>query len=41
MALGFEDILHKEVDLIDNERLLPFARQAADTDKILICERTG
>lgn len=39
LALGLEDILHKEVDLVDDKGLLPFARQSADSDKVLIYER--
>lgn len=39
MIIDLEDILHKEVDLVEDDRLLPFARQTADKDKILIYER--
>lgn len=40
IALELEDILGKKVDLITEGSLLPFARESAEKDKILIYERT-
>jgi len=37
----YEDLLGCEVDLITDGGLLPFARESADRDKILIYERTA
>lgn len=39
MIVALEDILQKNVDLVEEDRLLPFARKSADKDKILIYER--
>lgn len=39
IALGLEDQIHKKVDLITEGTLLPFAKETADKDKILIYER--
>lgn len=39
MIVALEDILHKTVDLVEDGRLLPFARESADRDKVLIYER--
>ena len=41
IALGLEDLLGKKVDLITEGTLLPFAKETADKDKILIYERTN
>ena len=38
---GLEDILGRKVDLIENGRLMPFAEESANRDKILIYERTA
>ena len=40
MYMDLKDILNREVDLIPEESLLPFAKESADNDKILIYERT-
>lgn len=39
IALGLEDLLGKKVDLITEGTLMPFARESAEKDKILIYER--
>lgn len=39
IALGLEDLIKKKVDLITEGSLLPFAKETADKDKILIYER--
>ena len=39
MMIGLEDILHRNVDLIEDGRLLSFAAQTANKDKLLIYER--
>lgn len=41
MLLDLEDLLQKRVDLVTDKGLLPFARETADRDKILIYERAG
>ncbi len=32
-------LLNRKVDLVEDERILPFAKDSADKDKILIYER--
>lgn len=32
-------LLNRKVDLVEDERILPFAKESADKDKILIYER--
>lgn len=39
MMVGLEDILHRNIDLVEEGRLLPFAYEAAQKDKVLIYER--
>lgn len=39
IALRLEDLLGKKVDLITEGTLMPFARESAEKDKILIYER--
>lgn len=39
ISLALSDAIHKDVDLIEDGRLLPFARESAERDKILIYER--
>ncbi len=39
MMCSLEELIHREVDLIEYDRLLPFAIESADRDKILIYER--
>ena len=41
IALGLQDLLGKKVDLITEGTLLPFAKETADKDKVLIYERAG
>ena len=41
MYMDLKDILNREVDLIPENSLLPFAKKSADRDKILIYERTA
>lgn len=41
MLLDLEDLLKKRVDLVTDKGLLPFARESADHDKILIYERAS
>ena len=39
IMLDLEDILHRKVDLVECDRLLPFAKESANRDKVLIYER--
>lgn len=39
MKLELQDLLHHEVDLVEQDELMPFARQSANRDKLLIYER--
>lgn len=39
IMLNLEDILHRKVDMVEAERLLPFAQESANRDKLLIYER--
>ena len=41
IMLGLEDILHRKVDMVEEGRLLPFAQESANHDKLLIYERKG
>ncbi|MBQ7741430.1 MAG: nucleotidyltransferase domain-containing protein [Bacteroidaceae bacterium] len=41
MYMDLKDLLNREVDLIPEDSLLPFAEKSADRDKILIYERTN
>ena len=41
ITLGLEDLLGKKVDLITEGTLLPFAKETADKDKVLIYERAS
>lgn len=41
MLLDLQDLLQKRVDLVTDKGLLPFARETADRDKILIYERAN
>lgn len=41
MVCDLEDILHKDVDMVVNGSLLPFAVASAERDKILIYERAS
>lgn len=39
MICDLEDLLHKKVDMVVDGTLLPFAKESADYDKVLIYER--
>lgn len=39
MKLELQDLLHREVDLVESDELLPFAQESANRDKFLIYER--
>lgn len=39
MRLDLMDLLHREVDLVTDKGLLPFARESAEHDKKLMYER--
>ncbi len=39
IIVNLSDVLRKQVDLVEEGRLLPFARQNVEHDKILIYER--
>lgn len=39
IMVSLEDIIHRGVDMVEEGRLLPFAKESADNDKILIYER--
>ena len=39
MMMELEDILHRNVDLVEECRLLTFAAKTAQKDKVLIYER--
>ena len=41
IMLGLEDLLHRKVDMVEMNRLLPFAQDTANKDKFLIYERKG
>ena len=41
MHLDLQNILQRPVDLITEKGLLPFARESADRDKILVYERAA
>jgi hypothetical protein len=41
MVSDLRKIVHRHVDLIEDEYLMPFARQTADRDKIKIYERAN
>lgn len=41
IMVNLEDIIKKPVDLVEEDRLLPFAQKSANRDKILIYERKG
>ena len=41
IALGLEDLIGKKVDLITEGTLLPFAKETAEKDKVLIYERAS
>ncbi|MBQ6978630.1 MAG: nucleotidyltransferase domain-containing protein [Paludibacteraceae bacterium] len=39
MKLDLQDLLQREVDLVEQDELLPFAQETANRDKLLIYER--
>ena len=39
MMLGLEDLLHRKVDMVESGRLLPFAQESVNRDKLLVYER--
>lgn len=39
MKMDLQDILHREVDLVERDELMPFAQESANRDKFLIYER--
>ena len=39
MMIGLEDLLHRKVDLVESSRLLPFAQESVNHDKLLVYER--
>ena len=41
MRLDLQDLLAREVDLVTEKGLLPFARESAENDKILLYERAN
>ena len=41
IALDLEDLLGKKVDLVTDGALLPFVRESAEKDKVLIYERAS
>ena len=40
MKQELQDLLHREVDLVESDELLPFAQESANRDKYLIYERS-
>ena len=38
IMLNLEDLLHRKVDIVEANRLLPFAQETANQDKFLIYE---
>lgn len=41
MICDLEDLLHRNIDLVEEGTLLPFAQVSANKDKILIYERAS
>lgn len=41
MLLDLQDLLKKRIDIVADKGLLPFARESADHNKILIYERVS
>jgi len=39
--MDLKEMLGREIDLIPEDSLLPFARETANRDKVLIYERTN
>lgn len=41
MIISLEDILHRKVDMVEADRLLPFASDSVNHYKLLVYEREG
>jgi len=41
MYMDLKDLLHRDVDLVEDGTLMPFAAESANRDKILIYERAS
>lgn len=41
MMISLEDLLHRKVDMVESGRLLPFAQESVNRDKVLVYERKG
>ena len=39
MMLSLEDLLHRKVDMVESDRLLPFALDSVNQDKLLVYEK--
>lgn len=39
MMLSLEDLLHRKVDMVESDRLLPFAQESVNQDKLLVYEK--
>ena len=39
MMLSLEDLLHRKVDMVESDRLLPFAQESVNHDKLLVYEK--
>ena len=39
MKLDLQDLLKRPIDLVETDELMPFARESAQRDKVLIYER--
>lgn len=39
MMIGLEDLLQRKVDMVESDRLLPFAKESVERDKLLVYER--
>ena len=41
MMIGLEDLLYRKVYLVESGRLLPFAQESVNRDKLLVYERNN
>ena len=39
MMLSLEDLLHRKVDMVESDRLLPFALDSVNQDRLLVYEK--
>ena len=39
MMLSLEDLLHRKVDMVESDRLLPFALESVNQDRLLVYEK--